>query len=323
MMTIAQRVVGKYLRRVAYMSFDENARLYAKEIASAKSICERALGVHVNGMQDAELAGMLNDIYNSFDEILSTFKFDLGVKMARSRRADAELPHKAVLRGVGIVRGHVERDVQRSIQVLQRSADITDEGKFACRMALQACDRIFKTLARMEDRLKGARGNVFAKKANIDDADTLGQLIEMEVESMTDGLPRAERKKAKDAVEVTSDVKEHARRYDEAVMSAVTQWLEKNLDQMDKSAVDDPTPDGFFEAMRDLDGGAGYLYYMEAEGSGVGTADGDWDYLFVNPRVGLKALSDHVESHTHQAYQGLKEAITDAALNAVPEEATG
>jgi hypothetical protein len=72
--------------------------------------------------------------------------------------------------------------------------------------------------------------------------------------------------------------------------------------------------------MRGLRGGAGYLYYMEAEGQGVGTWDGDWDVLFKTPRPTIKALSQHVGQVTRQAYKGLKDAIFDAALDAMPPE---
>jgi hypothetical protein len=169
------------------------------------------------------------------------------------------------------------------------------------------------------------------KLATISDADTLKQLVQMEAESMADELPRDEYKEVMRRVRVTPAVKEHARAWDAAVEHVLLDWCRKNMDSV---AVNGPdllgpvsgplrdhgTVEGVVKVMMELGGGAGYLYFMEHEGHGVGTWDGDWDVLFKTPRPTIKTLSQHVLAATRQAYQGLKDALFDAALEAMPTE---
>jgi hypothetical protein len=161
------------------------------------------------------------------------------------------------------------------------------------------------------------------KTAFIEDAHTLGQLIEMQVESMTDELPREERKKAVGRIKVTPGAKEKARAWDAAVEHVLTDWCSKNMTSLNLGQgplSDASTTEDVVEVMMELRGGAGYLYYMEHEEAGVGTWDGDWDVLFKTPRPTIKALSQHVLGATRQAYRSLNEALFDAALDTMPEE---
>ena len=164
------------------------------------------------------------------------------------------------------------------------------------------------------------------KYATIDDAKTLGQLIEEQVSSMTDELPREEQKKALGRVKVTSAVKEKAAAWDTAVEHSLTEWCGKHMDFL-KLGEEGPlsraqTAEDAVRVMMGLRGGAGYLYYMEHEGAGTGTWDGGWDGLFKTPRTSLKILSQHVLGSTHTPYKALQEAIFDAALDTMPDEGT-
>lgn len=162
-----------------------------------------------------------------------------------------------------------------------------------------------------------------SKTATISDADTLKQLVQMEAESMSDELPRDEYKEVMRRVRVTPAVKEHARAWDAAVEHVLLDWCRKNMDSLalvTGPLSKYPTPEGVVKVMMELRGGAGYLYFMEHEGHGVGTWDGDWDVLFKTPRPTIKTLSQHVLAATKQAYQGLKDVLFDAALEAMPTE---
>lgn len=161
------------------------------------------------------------------------------------------------------------------------------------------------------------------KTATISDADTLQQLVSMEVESMADELPREEYHKAMQRAKVTPTVKEHARAWDSAVEHVLLDWCQKNMDTLNLGVgllSKATTADDVVAVMMELRGGAGYLYYMEHEGHGVGTWDGDWDVLFKTPRPTIKTLSQHVLGATRQPYRGLNESIFDAALEAMPDE---
>jgi hypothetical protein len=154
----------------------------------------------------------------------------------------------------------------------------------------------------------------YAKLGNLTDDDTLSQLVEMEMESMEiDGEPTYESLKAVDRAAST---------YEDAVEDVLTKWVKANMDKIDmdgrllKGA---RRPDDVVEVMMDLRGGAAYLYFMEAEGHGVGTWDGDWDPLFKDHRSTIKELSRHVEQKTKQKWRDLKQAIEDAAFSADDE----
>lgn len=165
-----------------------------------------------------------------------------------------------------------------------------------------------------------------SRVASLNDTQTLGQLIEMEVESMTDELPRDVQKKAIKKVKVTPEVKQKAVAWDAAVSHVLTNWCGKHMSFLtlgeEGPLSEAETSDDVVEVMMGLRGGAGYLYYMEHEGHGVGTWDGDWDVLFKTPSSTIKTLSQYVLAETKQAYNALHEAIFDAALDTMPDEGT-
>ena len=151
------------------------------------------------------------------------------------------------------------------------------------------------------------------KTATISDHRTLQQLIASEIES-SDG----DTKKAK----VTPVVTQKAKAFDDAVEHALLNWVRSNMDKLNLDSgplrgEDDAT--GIVNEMMTLRGGAGYLYYMEAEGAGVGTWDSqDWEDMFQEEKT-LRDLSTLVKSLTHQAYSALKSAIEDAAYEGMDE----
>lgn len=157
----------------------------------------------------------------------------------------------------------------------------------------------------------------FSRRATINDSNTLGQLIEMEIESISDsGSSRGV------DFDIGPDVKRKAEAFDKAVEKVLTDWAKKNLDKCalgQGPLTHAKDADDVVSVMLDLRGGAGYLYYMEAEGHGVGTWDGDWDVLFVDPKATIKELSGLVKSKTNSQYHALKQAIENVAFEAVPE----
>ena len=151
------------------------------------------------------------------------------------------------------------------------------------------------------------------KTATISDHRTLQQLIASEIES-SDG----DTKKAK----VTPVVTQKAKAFDDAVEHVLLNWVRSNMDKLNLDSgplrgEDDAT--GIVNEMMTLRGGAGYLYYMEAEGAGVGTWDSqDWEDMFQEEKT-LRDLSTLVKSLTHQAYSALKSAVEDAAYEGMDE----
>jgi len=152
------------------------------------------------------------------------------------------------------------------------------------------------------------------KIATIDDHDTLSGLLEMEIESLG-GYERDP--------DVPREVEQAAEAYDRAVEKTLKEWITKN---MGKFRVGDgplrraKKPEHVVEVLMNLRGGAGYLYFMEAEGHGVGTWDGDWDILFVDPKSTIRELSRYMAGKTRSAYQKLKDALMNAAFEAMGEE---
>lgn len=152
------------------------------------------------------------------------------------------------------------------------------------------------------------------KYATINDMDTLDGLLEMELESID-----ADRSLAK----LNPEIKSAARAYDDSVERVLTDWAKDNLDKLEifekgplKGCTDASDVVGVLSELR---GGAGYLYFMEAEGAGVGTWDGDWDPCFKDEKT-IKELSRIVKSKTHAAYQKLKSALEDRAQELADEE---
>ena len=157
------------------------------------------------------------------------------------------------------------------------------------------------------------------RNASIDDY-TLDQLVDMAVESVggdptnSDFTPALERARDK---------------WEDAVERELTKWVSKNIDKFDLDSRpfynlgDDADVDDIVEVLLELSGGAGYLYFMEMEGHGVGTWDGDWDELFVDGGRGVKELSNHMERVVSREYRDLKNEIENIAFASVPEDEDG
>lgn len=169
---------------------------------------------------------------------------------------------------------------------------------------------------RIAARLRGLANRLQGKTASLTDDDTLEQLVQMEMESMgEEGEP---------SYEAMGDVDDAASDYEDAVESALTTWVKQNMDQL---AVGERgplqrvrRPADVVSVMMDLGGGAPYLYFMEAEGHGVGSWDGRWDKMFLDHRSSLKELSRFVLGKTRGAYQKLKDAIMEAAMSGGAED---
>ena len=151
------------------------------------------------------------------------------------------------------------------------------------------------------------------KSATVNDVETLEGLLEMELENIESDSSLAK---------LNPEIKSAARAYDDSVERVLTDWAKDNLDKLDlekgplKGCTDASDVVGVLSELR---GGAGYLYFMEAEGAGVGTWDGDWDPCFKDEKT-IKELSRIVKSKTHAAYQKLKSALEDRAQELADEE---
>lgn len=168
------------------------------------------------------------------------------------------------------------------------------------------------TLERARDKVldKYPNAKIAGDQYNVSlDRDTLQQLLDMEVESM----------EGTEGAEIDDMIVQTAAEYEAAVLSALGKWVAEHLNQIDIEGNDfEPDADGLVteaivRELSDLRGGAGYLYFMEAEGAGVGTWDGGWDHIFLQ-RGTIKELSVHVGNATHAEYQKLKDALINAAL---------
>jgi hypothetical protein len=151
------------------------------------------------------------------------------------------------------------------------------------------------------------------KYSTLNDLDTLQGLLEMEVESSDGNRSEAS---------LNEEIKRAAREYDNQVESVLLDWLKDNLDKIAlgqgplRTAKD---ADDVLEVMTSLGGGAGYLYYMEAEGNGVGTWDGDWDPLF-NDRATIKELSRLVKQKTQGQYRKFKNSLEERVFELESDE---
>ena len=85
-------------------------------------------------------------------------------------------------------------------------------------------------------------------------------------------------------------------------------WVPKHLD------VFDPRLGGADYVVDTLigSGNASFLYFMELEGHGVGTTDGDWDKYLTEDRA-IKELSNFMQKHLSRIYSQLQSAIYEAA----------
>lgn len=174
--------------------------------------------------------------------------------------------------------------------------------------------RLAEEMRKLARQLDGGR----TKQARLTDYQTLEELFDMEVDSWTGGadvevdVPGA----AWRAIEQTAE------RYEDAIESALLEWAKANIEKFrlgEKALRTVKKPQDVVDVMMSLRGGAGFLYFMEAEGAGVGTWDGDWDILFKEPRESLRELSKFIERKTHNAYQKFKDALMDGASQSVPE----
>jgi hypothetical protein len=143
------------------------------------------------------------------------------------------------------------------------------------------------------------------------DFDTLQGLLEHETEGHNSAY-------------INDEIKVAANEFETAVWRTLETWVSANLGLLKLDGIE-PGEDGLFTGsvvreMSSLRGGAGYLYYMEHEGAGVGTWDGDWDHLFKDHRVTLRVLSEVVKKETYAEYQKLHDALMNCALESVPED---
>jgi hypothetical protein len=182
-------------------------------------------------------------------------------------------------------------------------------------MFRKATTRKDNTMDSIQTSLQRLGAVAVQKTANLTNDDTLGQLLSMEVGSMYDDEPHY--------VDPPPAVEKAAKRYEDAVERALDQWVGKNLGQiaLDEFSGADTDADEVVEVMLDERGGAAYLYFMEAEGHGVGTWDGDWDWMFADGGGrSISDLSKFVERATSREYQALKDALMAAADEYAIEE---
>lgn len=157
------------------------------------------------------------------------------------------------------------------------------------------------------------------KYSTVSDIDTLETLLDMEVESATGG-------KSNDYGNIDQAIITAARAYDAKVQSILKAWVSKNMAKLDLEQgplARAKKPDDVVSVMMELRGGAGYLYFMEAEGAGVGTWDGDWDPMFKDSKKTIDELSKLVKKQAQVQYRKLKQALENRALELVPEEDMG
>ena len=155
------------------------------------------------------------------------------------------------------------------------------------------------------------------RTASLTNDETLYQLIDSALEGMSDD-PREDRNNDPDPAALAAAEK-LANTWDEAVINIMLKWLEGNFDKTTAgqpgplASCDDPYD--VAEVLETLGGGAGYLYFMEAGGDGVGTWDGRWDAAFKS-EADLKALSDTMKkklSGIKGLFSKLEQAIDYAA----------
>lgn len=139
-----------------------------------------------------------------------------------------------------------------------------------------------------------------SRKANLTDYDTFSQLVSM----------------AADDAEIDSNTPEYRKAlkvatvFENEVEKGLNLWVPKHLD------VFDPRLGGADDVVETLmnarNNEAPFLYFMELEGHGVGTTDGDWDKYFTDDRA-IEELSKFMEKHLSRIYSQLQSAIYEAA----------
>jgi hypothetical protein len=116
---------------------------------------------------------------------------------------------------------------------------------------------------------------------------------------------------------IPREVKSAVEKYTKAVEKALIWWVKKNLEVFDGPMWDDGIkPREIVSTLMDED--AAYLYYMEAEGHGVGTWDGRWKHIASDRD--LDTLSNHIKRATSREHGILYDAIFNAADAAVEEQ---
>ena len=163
------------------------------------------------------------------------------------------------------------------------------------------------------------------------DEGTLEQLLNMEIESTLDDLPyRKYIKEAKDNANVSLEMKDAAQAFEFAVQVALLEFVANHRGQFSvgqpgvlKDAdycmdTQEEIDINIVSIMSRLRGGYGFLYYMEHEGAGVGTWDGEWDQLVRDDKTNpdpnhssffLKKMSKYVLEKTKVEYQNLQTEI--------------
>lgn len=183
----------------------------------------------------------------------------------------------------------------------------------------QTLIRLASTLPKGSEERKALLASL--KTAHIDDR-TLDQLVDMAVESVGGDPTNSD---------FTPALKGARDKWHNAVEDALEKWLEKpkNFAKLDldssvfRGVEDQEDIDMVVEALQEHRGGAGYLYFMEMEGHGVGTWDGDWDQLFVDGDRTVSELSKYMERTVSREHQNLKNEIDEIAFASVPEDEDG
>lgn len=153
-------------------------------------------------------------------------------------------------------------------------------------------------------------------KAGITDRETLSQIIDMELESMD--VPPS---KAREISIPGESVVDAAYAYESAVDAVLRDYIAKNYRRFNLGSgpLDRAQDEGdVLDVLSELGGGASYLYFMQAEGHGIGTWDGRWDEVFRNTND-INRLSKLVEKNTKTEYQALKTAIENRTFDLMQE----
>jgi hypothetical protein len=120
--------------------------------------------------------------------------------------------------------------------------------------------------------------------------------------------------------DIPRDVLTEASQYSGAVWKALSSWAKAVPETFDGPNWDmGISPREIADTLMEEE--AAYLYFMEAEGHGVGTWDGRWDRLVTSDKH-LKALSKDVAKRTSRQQGKLKDAIFNAANELVESHKT-
>lgn len=133
----------------------------------------------------------------------------------------------------------------------------------------------------------------------------LDQLLDMELESLD--APKLHAR-------ATSEMQAAAKVFDQEVEESLTAYLKVNQGDWHPDFAGWDPADVASEMMDD--GKAAYLVYMQLDGQGVGTGDGDWDGFFKNDQD-RKTCAQYVLQHARGKYNALHRTIEDAAFEAM------